>query len=293
MPVKRPHAPLETSNENVPGPTPGGWSGFAPMSSWIKDANAGSLTILSWYTPALTSKSSSSAVRFARSRHERAAASASFNAPGANGRGCALAVALASMIVPIAPHQLIDLKDHDPDLEPRSQSEEQDSVFLVKAALPQVLPQRDEMRRRRRVAKLINGHDHVLGRHPQVLRNGLHSLLDRPGRRLVGDQIVDLVEVKPGLIERLAQQRRQGLDCDILEPPGIAVHRLPAPDLGRIGQTHATVLGQRRKPSDLDPGSSLGRPLQDRRGAGVPERQRRELLAHNCADLTRGIETQL
>ena len=55
------------------------------MSSWIKDANAGSFMVLSWYTPALTSRSSSSAVRFARSRHERAASSASFSAPGPNG----------------------------------------------------------------------------------------------------------------------------------------------------------------------------------------------------------------
>src|ERR1035437_6804912 len=120
MPVKRPHAPLETSNENVPWPTPGGWSGFAPMSSWIKDANAGSLTILSWYTPALTSKSSSSAVRFARSRHERAAAREAFNAPGGKGGGCPGGVALPSMIVPKPPHQLINLKDHDPAREPQS-----------------------------------------------------------------------------------------------------------------------------------------------------------------------------
>src|ERR1019366_403623 len=126
------------------------------MSSWISDANAGSFMILSWYTPALTSKSNSSAVRSARSRHKRAAASASFSAPGANGRWCAVAVALASMIVPIAPHQMIALEDHDSHLEARSEREQQHSVLLGEAALPQVLPQRDEMRRRRRVAELIN-----------------------------------------------------------------------------------------------------------------------------------------
>src|ERR1035438_639280 len=176
------------------------------MSSWINYANAGSLRILSWKTPALISRSSSSAVRFARSRHERTAASASSSAPGVNDRWCAVAVAvaLASMIVPIALHELIDLEDHDPHFQARSNREEHDSVFTREASFPQVLPQGDEMRRRRRVADLVDGHDDVLGRATQSLGELLHSLLDRPRGGLMGDEIVDLVELEPGLIERLA-----------------------------------------------------------------------------------------
>src|SRR5450631_1516400 len=147
--------------------------------------------------PALISRSSSSAVRFARSRHARAAASASSSAPGVIDRWCAVAVAVAvaSMIVPIALHQLIDLEDHDPHLQARSNSEEHDSVVLGEAALPQVLPHGDEMRRRGRVAELVDGHDHVLRRvtHPRV--ELLRAFLDRPRGCLMWNQIVDLVEL--------------------------------------------------------------------------------------------------
>ena len=51
--------------------------------------------------------------------------------------------------------------------------------------------------------------------------------------------------------------------------------------------------GQRREPGHLDTGSSLGRPLEDGRGARVAERQRGELLAHHRADLTCGVDTQM
>ena len=109
----------------------------------------------------------------------------------------------------------------------------------------------------------------------------------------MGDQIVDLVELEPGLVERLAQQRRRGLDRDLVDRPGIGVHDSPGTDLRRKRQTQAAVLGQRREPGHLDAGSALGRPLEDRRGAGVAERQRGELLAHHRADLTRGVDTQM
>ena len=107
------------------------------------------------------------------------------------------------------------------------------------------------------------------------------------------DEIVDLVELEPGLIERLAQHRHGVLDPDLLERPGIAVHRRPGPDLRRERQAQAAVLGQRRETRHLDPGSPVRRPLEDRRGAGVAERQRGKLVVHHRADLTRGIDTQL
>src|SRR5450755_451283 len=162
------------------------------MSSWINDANAGSLRILSWKTPALISRSSSSAVRPARSRHEQAAASASSSAPRVNDRWCALAVAvaLASMIVPIALDQLINFEDHDSHLEARGNREQHDSVFLREAALAQVLPQGDEMRRRRRVAELVDGHDHMLRRVTHALGELLHAFLYRPRGSLMRDEIV-------------------------------------------------------------------------------------------------------
>ena len=53
------------------------------------------------------------------------------------------------------------------------------------------------------------------------------------------------------------------------------------------------MLGQRRESGHLDAGSALGRPLENRRGAGVPERQRGKLIALDRADLTRGIAAQL
>src|SRR5215212_8037253 len=194
MPVRRPQAPLETSNEKVPCPASGGWLRFAPMSSWIRDANAGSLRILSWYTPTLISRSSSPAVRRARSRHERAAASTASSAPGAIERSCATAVAVASMIVPMALHQLIDLEDHGSHLEARGDRQEHDSVLLGEAALAEVLPQRDEMRRRRGVTELVDGHHHVLRRATHALGELLGALLDRPCGGLMGDEVVDLVE---------------------------------------------------------------------------------------------------
>src|SRR6186997_1780153 len=116
------------------------------MSSWIRDANAGSLMILSWNRPALISRSRSSALRPARSRHDWAATSASSSAPGCSVRRCAaaVAVALASMIVPIASHQLVDLEDHDAHFEARGDGEEQYSIFPLEAALTQVLPESEE-----------------------------------------------------------------------------------------------------------------------------------------------------
>src|SRR5271165_684833 len=130
------------------------------MSSWINDATAGSLMPLSLYTPALISRSTSSAVRFARCRHNRAAASASPSAPN----DPPSAVAVASMIVPIAPHQLIDLEDHDAHLQTRSKREQHHPVLRDEAALLQILAQRNEMRRRRGVAQLIDGDHRVLRR---------------------------------------------------------------------------------------------------------------------------------
>jgi hypothetical protein len=53
------------------------------------------------------------------------------------------------------------------------------------------------------------------------------------------------------------------------------------------------VLGQRREPGDLDAGSAFGRPLEDRRRAGVAERQRGQLIAQDRADLMGGIDAQL
>src|ERR1035437_857503 len=73
----------------------------------------------------------------------------------------------------------------------------------------------------------------------------------------------------------------------------IGVHRCPGTGLRRKRHTQTAVLRQRREPSNLDPGSALGRPLKDRSGASVTERQRRELLAHHRADLTPSITDQI
>ena len=72
------------------------------------------------------------------------------------------------------------------------------------------------------------------------------------------DEIIDLVEREPGLIERLAQQRHRVLDPDLLKRPGIAVHRRPKPFLRRERQAQSAVLGQRREPGHLDAGGALG-----------------------------------
>jgi hypothetical protein len=53
------------------------------------------------------------------------------------------------------------------------------------------------------------------------------------------------------------------------------------------------VFGQRRESGHLDAGGAVGRPLENRRGAGVPERQRGKLIVLDRANLTRGIASQL
>ena len=68
---------------------------------------------------------------------------------------------------------------------------------------------------------------------------------------------------------------------------------VPGPICRRGRHAQSAVLGQGGEPGHLDPRGALGRPLEDRRGAGVAERQRRELVAHDRADLLRGVATQM
>src|SRR5512132_1312542 len=133
------------------------------MSSWISAAIAGSLLFRSRSTPALISSCTSSGPRPARSRHARAAASASSIALAGCDGSSAIAVAVASTTVPIALHQITDPEDDDPDLQAGRERQQQHAIARLEAALVQVLPQRNEMRRRSRVAQLVDG-DHDMPR---------------------------------------------------------------------------------------------------------------------------------
>src|SRR5512134_3705102 len=184
------------------------------MSSWISAAIAGSLMLRSRYTPALISNCTSSARRPARSRHARAAASVRSTALADAGPSSAVAVATASMIVPMALDESPDAEDDDADLQSRGQRQQQHAVALAQTALVQVLPQRDEMRRRCGVAQLVDGDDEMPRERAAPLAELHHRLLDRPRGGLVGDQVVDLVELQSGLVEHLAQHRHGVFDPD-------------------------------------------------------------------------------
>ena len=196
------------------------------------------------------------------------------------------------MRVPIVIHQLVHPEDDDTHLESRREREEQDLVPLLEPLRLEVLVQRDEVRRRCRVAALGDVVDEVLRRHAQAGGELAGGLSDRPRRGLVRNEVVDVREAQGALLEGVGQQRRRVLDRDTVDRARLGEHRRARPDLRRDPDAQAAVLRECRESGKGDPGVAFRRALQDRRDACVAQRERGQLLAQDGAHLTRRIPVE-
>src|SRR5512146_1575138 len=272
-------APLSRSKEKVPERAPPAAARLPPlaMSCWIRAASAGSPMLSSRYMPTLISMSTSEGLRPASSKQCRAATSASRRAAGRRRPPFACAQT-ASMCVPIAVHQSVGREDGDANLDARGEREEHHAVALADPLLLEVLVQGEEERRRGRVAVLLEVQHHVLRRGAEPPGEFPGARADGACRRLMGNQVIDVIHRDPRLADRLGDQRRHVVDRDPVQLPRFRVHLRPWPQRTGEGEAQPAVLGEGREADDID-ARAARRPLHDHRRARVAERQRRQLLA--------------
>ena len=151
------------------------------------------------------------------------------------------------MTVPIAIHQfLVQGEEKDADLQPRCQSDQRNCFARPDMPCFEFFHEGYNMRRRRGVAVAVDrDHGVVPGLSPNESETFGHAFAYRARRRLMGDDMVDVVQRDAYQVKYFVQQQRSVRHRCAVNTPCIGEHSRTGFMTVRIRKAQSAVVGNR------------------------------------------------